>query len=126
MELGTQHGSTSGTIPERRGTTRFPLHEEVRYRVLQPVRQMSPAGRGRTLNFGSGGILFTTETELEPGLTMEISVSWPARLGGTCALQFVAMGRVVWARKDCAAIRIDRYEFKTRATETSELAAVGR
>jgi hypothetical protein len=123
MELGIQNGITSGAMAERRGTTRFPLQEEVRYRVLQPARQVSPAGRGRTLNFGSGGILFTTETELEPGRTMEISVNWPARLGGTCALQFVAMGRVVWAAKDRAAVRIDRYEFKTRA-ETSELSAV--
>jgi hypothetical protein len=71
-------------------------------------------GTGRTLNFGSTGILFTTEEALPLGRNVEISVNWPARLDGTCALQFVALGRVVRAEADRAAIRIERYEFKTR------------
>jgi len=47
---------------------------------------------------------------------VEISVNWPARLGGTCLLKFVATGRVVRADSDKAAIRIERYEFRTRGT----------
>jgi len=67
-----------------------------------------------TLNIGSGGILFTTEDKLPLGRTVELSVSWPARLDGTCPLQFVATGRVVRSEDDRAAVRIERYEFKTR------------
>jgi hypothetical protein len=52
---------------------------------------------------------------------VEISVNWPARLDGTCLLQLVATGRVVRADAQAAAVRIERYEFKTRAA--SALAA---
>ena len=63
---------------------------------------------------GSGGILFTTEERLPLGRSVELSVSWPARLDGTCPLQFVATGRVVRSEERQAAVRIERYEFKTR------------
>jgi len=46
---------------------------------------------------------------------VELSVNWPARLDGTCALQFVATGRVVRSELNRAAVRIERYEFKTRS-----------
>jgi hypothetical protein len=49
------------------------------------------------------------------GHLVEISVNWPARLGGTCPLQFVAMGKVTRSETGQAAVRIERYEFKTRS-----------
>ncbi len=103
---------------ERRGTSRFPLKEDVRYRVVQSKHQQV-TGSGTTLNIGSGGILFTTEDKLPLGRTVELSVNWPARLDGTCPLQFVATGRVVRAEVDRAAVRIERYEFKTRAARAA-------
>ena len=45
---------------------------------------------------------------------VELSVNWPARLGGTCPLQFVAAGRVVRSEAKKAVVRFDRYGFKTR------------
>jgi hypothetical protein len=99
--------------PERRLTSRFPFREEVRYRVLNS-RINKIVGAGRTLNMGSGGIFFTTEQKLPLGRNVEVAVDWPARLDGVCALQFVASGRVVRAEKDRAAVRIERYQFKTR------------
>lgn len=65
---------------------------------------------------GSGGILFTTQEPLAIGRMVELSVNWPAMLDGTCPLQFVASGRVVRSESNQAAVRIDRYEFKTRST----------
>lgn len=100
---------------DRRGTSRFPLQEEVQYKVLSRVPGKT-TGAGKTLNIGSSGILFTTEERLPLGRTVEISVNWPARLGGTCPLKFVAVGRVVRADVDKAAVRIERYEFRTRGT----------
>ncbi len=73
------------------------------------------SGTGITLNFGSGGILFTTQKKLPMGSLVELSVNWPARLGGTCLLQVVATGRVVRSEENEAAIRLERYEFKTRS-----------
>jgi hypothetical protein len=72
------------------------------------------SGVGTTLNIGSGGILFTTEDRLPLGRMVEMSVNWPARLDGVCPLQFVATGRVVRSDPRRAAVRIERYEFKTR------------
>src|ERR1051326_5489103 len=103
-----------GGLPERRGTNRFPVREDVRYRVVHS-KAGNIAGAGTTLNMGSGEILFTTEEKLPLGRTVEIAVNWPARLDGTCPLQFVATGRVVRAEDREAAVRIDRYEFKTRS-----------
>jgi hypothetical protein len=65
---------------------------------------------------GSGGILFTTEDKLPVGRMVEVSVNWPAKLEGVCALQFVATGRVVRSEGNRAAVRIERYEFKTRSS----------
>jgi len=115
MNISTELDSAPvGGFLERRGTSRFPLHEDVRYKVVQSKTQKI-TGSGTTLNFGSGGILFTTEEFLPVGRTIELSVNWPARLDGTCPLQFVATGRIVRAEANRAAVRIERYEFKTRS-----------
>jgi c-di-GMP-binding flagellar brake protein YcgR len=117
MNLTTANVSTNmaGGASERRGTSRFPLQEEVKYKVLH-TRSVNTCGSGRTLNISSGGILFSTEERLVVGRMVEISVNWPARLDGICPLKFVAVGRVVRADEDCAAVRIERYEFRTRRT----------
>jgi hypothetical protein len=115
MHTGTDSTSAHiGGLPERRGTSRFPVREDVRYRVVHS-RTAKVSGCGTTLNIGSGGILFTTEENLPIGRTVELSVNWPARLDGTCPLQFVATGRVVRSDGQRAAVRIERYEFKTRS-----------
>jgi len=107
----------TGGLPNRRKTGRFPVREDVRYRVvLSRAHQVS--GSGTTVDIGSNGILFTTEDKLPLGRPVELSVNWPARLDGVCPLQFVATGRVVRSEKHRAAVRIERYEFKTRSTVT--------
>ncbi len=116
MQVGTEPVSNIGVSPgrtDRRGTSRYPVREEVSYRVVQ-AKAPKTTGRGTTLNIGSGGILFTTEEQLPMGRLVELAVNWPARLGGTCPLKFVAMGRVVRSEANLAAVRIERYEFRTR------------
>lgn len=100
---------------ERRLTSRFPLQQEVRYRLIQ-ARAGSRRGVGRTVDVSSGGILFTTSERLPTGRIVEVAMHWPAQLNGTCPLQFVARGRVVRSDGRTAAVRIQRYEFRTRAT----------
>jgi hypothetical protein len=114
METSTQQASAGfGGVPDRRETNRFPVREDVKYTVLHS-KGLRTTGSGKTLNFGSRGLLFTTEDRLPVGRMVELSVSWPAMLGGTCPLQFVATGRVVRAESNRAAVRIERYEFRTR------------
>jgi hypothetical protein len=98
---------------ERRGTNRFPLHESLRYKVLFSKGE-TVCGSGHTVNMGSGGILFTTEELIPVGQSVEVSVDWPAQLNGVCPLKFVAVGRVVRSDSKQAAVRIERYQFKTR------------
>ena len=83
------------------------------------------SGVGSTLNIGSGGILFTTKDKLPLGQMVELSVSWPAMLDGICPLQFVATGRVVRSEAQRAAVRIERYAFKTRNVNRFTMAAGG-
>jgi c-di-GMP-binding flagellar brake protein YcgR len=114
MEESTQQGSAGfGGKIDRRETSRFPVREDVKYTVVHS-KALKTKGAGRTLNFGSGGLLFTTEERLPLGRTVELSVSWPALLGGKCPLQFVARGRVVRSEHNHAAVKIERYEFRTR------------
>lgn len=113
MEDSTTEESAGFGGADRRETSRFPVREDVRYTVIHS-RALKTRGSGRTLNFGSGGLLFTTEERLPLGRTVELSVSWPALLGGRCPLQFVATGRVVRSENNRAAVKIERYEFRTR------------
>ncbi len=78
--------------------------------------KVASGGAGKCVNIGSGGVLFTTVNRLPIGRTVEVSINWPALLDGACPLKFIASGPVVRAEDNRAAIRIDRYEFRTRAT----------
>jgi len=116
MNMSTEPAGASipRSTPERRTNGRYPLREEASYRE---ILSKSPAssGVGETLNMASGGILFTTRAKLPVGRTVEVAVNWPAKLGGTCPLKFVAVGRVVRSEDTQAAVRIQRYEFRTRS-----------
>jgi hypothetical protein len=120
--ISTEESASPGGTTDRRGTSRFPFQEDVRYSVILSKTAKS-SGTGKTLNFGSGGILFTTDEPLPIGNTVEFSVNWPAQLGGKCPLQFVASGRVVRSDAHCAAVRILRYEFRTRGASAAAASA---
>jgi len=114
QEVGTQDANPGfGETTDRRDTNRFPVIEDVKYTVVHS-KALKTRGSGKTLNFGSGGLMFTTEERLPLGRTVELSVAWPALLGGKCPLQFVATGRVVRSESNRAAVKIERYEFRTR------------
>jgi hypothetical protein len=98
--------------PDRRYTDRFPLENALRYKL----QEGNQAGTGQTLNMSSGGILFTAESRLPVGEQIEVSVEWPAQLNARCGLKLVALGKVVRSTTDVAAVRIEKYDFRTRAT----------
>lgn len=114
MNIGPKNvGTPLGNVAERRKSARFPMQEDVKYRVRHS-KTLVTNGTGKTLDIGSGGILFSTQEKLALGKRIEIAVAWPARLDGTCPLQFVATGKVIRSEHGRTAVRIERYEFKTR------------
>jgi len=116
--------SLPGGSLDRRASNRFPVQQEVRYRLLQ-THAWVKGGVGRTLDISSSGVRFTTSDRLPAGRMVEIAMHWPARLNGTCPLQFVATGKVVRSDATSAAVRIQRYEFRTRSEPTLRMGAAG-
>lgn len=107
---------------DRRHSDRFPIECEVRYRILSK-RSGDKAGDGRTVNISSSGVLFTPDHVLQPGGLLELSVSWPARLDGGCALKLVARGRIVRLEGESAAMKIQQYEFRTKSSQAESHSA---
>lgn len=99
---------------DRRSAVRFPIEQQVRYKVFN--RNTIELGTGRTVNMSSNGVLFTTERVLAPGERLEVSINWPAQLDNKCPLKLVTSGRVVRSEGGRAAIAIDRYEFRTQGS----------
>jgi hypothetical protein len=106
---------------ERRRTDRFPIETDLRYTLVE-AKEVSAPGTGRTLNMSSSGILFTTAAQLPLGRRVELSVDWPAQLNENCGLKLIAMGRVVRSSADSSAMRIEKYDFRTRATARIKVA----
>lgn len=100
---------------ERRLKKRFPLEQEVRYKMLYGQR-IAETGAGKTTNISSGGIWMTTESMLTSGMPVELSMTWPVRLNDTCPMKLMIYGCVVRSNERGAAIAIERYEFRTQGS----------
>lgn len=98
---------------ERRGKRRFRIEQEVRYRLLYGHR-IAETGVGRTVDISSNGVWMTTQTQLNPGLPVELSIAWPALLNDVCPMKLVIYGCIMRSTPDGAAVAIERYEFRTQ------------
>jgi ActR/RegA family two-component response regulator len=103
--------------PDRRTNARFPCRLAVTYQAME-FPFFSGVATSETLNISSKGLLFATEEPLQPGQLLQVSVDWPARLENQVPLKLVAEGRVVRNQNGQAAMRIDKYEFRTRRSKT--------
>src|SRR5690348_2540900 len=110
--------SASLRTDERRSKRRFSIAQDVKYRLLYGER-IGEAGSGKTLNISSGGVCFSTDTQLSPRLPVELAIQWPALLRGTVPLRLVTYGIVVRSWHHSAVATIDRYEFRTQGARTS-------
>jgi hypothetical protein len=102
---------------DRREKARFPIHRELRFKVLQDATVLE-TGNGETLNISSGGVLFSLDRDLQPGCFVELSISWPVLLDNTCPMRMIAFGRVLRSTAGVTACTIDKYEFRTQARAT--------
>jgi len=112
-----EHNSRLDPAVERRTSKRFPIEQEVSYRVLDHKAVVPESGIGKTFDISSKGIRFATEQRLRSGKRIELSVNWPAVLEGGCLLKFVAVGRVVRVEDTRASISIEQHEFRTRRSK---------
>jgi hypothetical protein len=85
---------------------------ELRYSVVdrRPVQN----GFGRTIDVSSSGLSFTTDTPLSIGQRLDVSIGWPVLFDGGHQLQIVASGVVVRTIGAITALRVERYDFRTR------------
>ncbi len=112
--------STTKDKSDRRGSDRFPIEREVRYKILSK-KHGEELGSGMTVNMSSNGVLFTTDQLLVPGRRLELNISWPAQLNARVALKLVAKGRVVRYEEGRAAMEIQQYEFRTQGSHAAML-----
>jgi DNA-binding NarL/FixJ family response regulator len=109
---------------DRRTNARFPCRLAVSYQALEHPF-LSGVATSETLNISSKGLLFSADAALQPGQLLQVSVDWPARLENQVPLKLVAEGRIVRNLNGLAAMRIDKYEFRTRRAKTQKSAADG-
>jgi hypothetical protein len=100
---------------ERRAKQRFRIERDVRYKLLFG-NHIAETGTGKTINISSSGVLFTTESQLTPGLPVELSLSWPALLNDSCPMKLMIFGCVVRSDAHTAVVSIERYEFRTQGS----------
>ncbi len=99
---------------ERRAKARFPLQQDVRYKVLEDNRIVG-AGMGKTVDISSSGLALSIDQQVTPGAFMELSISWPVLLDNSTPMRLIVFGRVMPARAGKTVCTVDKYEFRTQA-----------
>jgi hypothetical protein len=97
----------------RRSKQRFPIDFPLSYKLMRNGLVTS-SGTGMTVDMSSGGIAFTVDEKFKIGAYIELSVSWPVLLNGSCPMKLVVEGRVVRSDGQSTAIRTERHEFRTQ------------
>jgi c-di-GMP-binding flagellar brake protein YcgR len=105
----------SGEQRDRRNKRRFQIEQEIRYKMLYGQR-IAETGTGKTINISSGGVCFTTEGMLTPGMPIELSMNWPVLLNDSCPMKLMIYGCVIRTGDKGAAVAIERYEFRTQGS----------
>ena len=114
-----QTGSDRPDGRDRRASQRFPLQLAVRYRLIG-TRTPARWTTAESVNISSSGILFQVSEEIPLGQGIEAFVAWPVSLDNRVPLKLAVKGPVVRIDGNHAAIRFERYEFKTRSAELAQ------
>ncbi len=106
----TQPSDMLEFLSERRSRRRFPLALAVEYKLLGRKER---CGSGRTRNISSSGLLLEVADRQPFSGSIELMVSWPCALDGTCALKLIVKGRVIRVEGRGIAIECSQHEFRT-------------
>ena len=108
---------------ERRSKQRFPIEFPLQYKIVRNCR-VTRTGTGTTVDISSSGIAFIADEPFNVGAYVELSITWPVLLNGSCPLKLVVEGRVVRSSRSSTAIRMDYHQFRTQGrTATQPVAA---
>jgi hypothetical protein len=99
---------------ERRTKARFPIHRELRYKVLEDNKIVA-SGVGTTVDISSSGLGFDIDQTVKPGSFIELSISWPVLLDESCPMRLIVFGRVLRTGFPKTVCTIDKHEFRTQA-----------
>lgn len=108
---------------ERRSKVRFPLHRQLRYKLLEDDRIVA-AGVGETIDISSTGVAFAIEQPVRLGSFVELSISWPVLLHQECPMRLIVFGRVQRTNDEKCVCTVDKYEFRTQARAIQTTAPV--
>ena len=106
--------------PDRRSHHRYPITLDVEYRLLNRG-QAKQFGSSKTLNVGTGGVLFEGNDLLLPGDAIELLMNWPFLWKGVCPMRLAIRGLVVRGDRNGVAIATTERQFRTaRALQDSK------
>ena len=108
---------------ERRSKMRFPIHRDLRYKLLEDDLVIE-SGMGETIDMASAGMAFQIDRPLKVGAFVELSISWPVLLDDSCAMRLIVFGRIVRACGKRSACCVDKYESRTQARVLQPVVAV--
>jgi hypothetical protein len=97
---------------DRRADRRYALYLDLRWKLIRR-RKVLDSGTGRTVDLSSSGILFHAGRQLPVGLTVELSIAWPALLHNIAPMQLIVSGKIVRIEGNRCAVRMTRHEFRT-------------
>ena len=117
-DAGGQEAANGPDIADRRVNRRFSLRLAVKCRRVEPRVVLDRIILGESLNISSKGLLFTAKESFVPGQVVEAFLDWPMLLDSRVRLTLVVEGVVVWAADGQAAMRIEKYEFRTRSDKS--------
>jgi hypothetical protein len=100
----------------RRARRWFPIQQDVRYQCVKGSRIIA-VGVGRTLEISSREVRFTTQHAFKRGQKVRLAVNWPVMLDNTCRMKLEIFGSIVQSESGEAAVKIERYEFRTRGAQ---------
>jgi hypothetical protein len=106
---------------DRRSNYRFSLQLAARCRQIGPPFTLAQNVVCETLNISSKGLLLATREAFQPGQVVEASIDWPLRLNDSVGLTLVVEGAIVRKAGDRAAMRIEKYQFRTRKAASSDI-----
>jgi hypothetical protein len=95
------------------------MNTELRFEAFPPGNGAPIQGVGQAENMSSMGLAFRSETPLECGSRVSVSLAWPARLDNQCLLRMVFEGDVVRCEDGLVVLTIERYEFRTSGRSNS-------
>lgn len=99
---------------ERRARVRFPMHRDMRYKLLEGEAIIA-SGAGATCDMSSSGVAFTSDRPLAAGAFIEVSISWPAALEDGCPMRLIVFGKVLRSGLHRSVCTVEKYEFRTQA-----------